>query len=99
MLACGLQLIQLKIFTPQHKQIISGGGEGESKYVSLSVNRAPCQLGYDIKVSAITVMNWRRNASYSALLLLLDSYFGVEYGNTQSGEEGTTAYSFVKEFK
>ena len=42
MLACGLQLIQLKIFTSQNKQIISGGGEGESKYVSLSVNRAPC---------------------------------------------------------
>ena len=47
MLACGLQLIQLKIFTSQNKQIISGGGEGESKYVSLSVNRAPRQLGYD----------------------------------------------------
>ena len=48
MLARGLQLIQLKSFTSQNKQIISGGGEGESKYVSLSVNRAPRQLGYDM---------------------------------------------------
>ena len=47
MLARGLQLIQLKMFTSQNKQIISGGGEGESKYVSLYVNLSPRQLGYD----------------------------------------------------
>ena len=43
----GLHLIHLKIVTAQNKRIISGGGEGESKHVSLYVNLSPRQLGYD----------------------------------------------------